>query len=41
MLAWALTGQTLALLVALVAAAAVVVLVLGSGERPPRQRRVR
>jgi hypothetical protein len=40
-LAWALTGQTLALLVALVAAAAVVVLVLGSGERPPRQRRVR
>lgn len=39
--AWALTGETLALLVALFAAAAVVALVLGSGERPPRQRRVR
>lgn len=40
-LAWALTGEALALLVALFAAAAVVVLVLDSGDRPPRQRRVR
>lgn len=40
-LAWALTGEALALLVALFAAVAVVVLVLGSGGRPPRQRRVR
>jgi hypothetical protein len=40
-LAWALTGETLALLIALFAAAAVVALVLGSGGRPPRQRRVR
>ena len=40
-ISWALTGETLALLVALFAAAAVIALVLSSGERHPRQRRVR
>ena len=39
--AWVLTGEALALLISLFAGAAVVVLVLGSENPPPRQRRVR
>ena len=40
-LAWALTGEGLALAVALVAGLGLVVVALGTEDQPPHQRRVR
>jgi hypothetical protein len=40
-LAWALTGEPVALLAALVAGLGLVVVALGTEDRPPHQRRVR